>query len=171
MRYIRYYDVRNSLKDYLNENLLLLLKHLATKRKYYSNGNYGYKQTKYDICNYIEKNMPEYKNKISKKQLSRLIRPRKHRFSKYAPIYLTAIIEMLLEDELPEELHRDICIRGAYEDICSEFALNIIIELIYECYDGRYGGRQNDRDILFFLEKLGEFNEQYPDMLGVLFRK
>lgn len=167
MKYIRDNDGFNSLKGYLNENLLLLLKHLATKRKYYSNGNYGYKQTKIDICNYIGTNMPEYKNKISKKQLSRLIRPRKHRFSKYAPIYLTAIVKMILEDDVPEKLHQDICIRHAHEDICSEFALNIIIQIIYKCYEGR----QNDRDILFFLEKLGEFDKQYPDNLGVLFKK
>lgn len=163
MRYIMYYEIPNTLKNYLNENLLLFINKLSEKLGHIDNGNYEYKKTKRAICEHINQQGLNYQ--ISKKQLSRLVRPRKHKFSKYAPVYLIAILEMLLENGIPEGLHQDICTRNAYDDTYANFALNKILELIYQCYEGR----PNDADILFFLERLGELNERYNENLGRTF--
>lgn len=156
MRYIKYYDIDNQVAEYINENLQLFLHALCIQREYLNNNAYEYKKVREEIYRYIRHQYPSFK--ISLKQIRRLIRPRKNRVSKYAPVILKSIMEMLLNDNIPKILHENICIRNAQYELYSNFALNKLLWIVYNA--------PASMEKLFFFEHMGNLNNNYPDGMG-----
>lgn len=158
-RYIKDYDTENLFKNYCNNNFLFLLEVVATCLGYCNETQIEYAKTKKAICNYIIKNFGNYN--VSEKQISKMVRPRKNIVSKYAPLYLIAIYNMLISN-WPQTLHTDICCCKQHDKIYSEFALCDLLALKERCSWNNPG----DDLIEVFDEYLGIVNYNIPGKLG-----
>ena len=107
LKYI-YHDCGNkTFKYFQNDKIDYLMKLIGRKYKLYvevSEGNYIYKMK--EIRKLICQNTKRYTNEknISQRQLSFLVRPRKGRVSRFAPLYIAAIYDLLYKDQ-----YADIC--------------------------------------------------------------
>lgn len=161
-RYIKDYESQNILKEYCNNNFLFLLEAVAVALGHCNGEQMEYDKTKDYICTYIKKKFRMIN--VSKKQISRLIQPRKNRVSKYAPVYLMAMYNILVE-QWPESLHTDICCRKQYDVTYSEFALERFLSMKERCS----WNNPNDVLIAAFDHYLGVLNQHMPNNLGVEF--
>lgn len=161
-RYIKDYESENILRHYCNSNFMFLLEAVAKSLGYYNDTQIEYAKTKKAICDYINKNFQNYN--VSKKQLNKMVRPRKNIVSKYAPLYIIAIYNILISN-WPKTLHTDICCCKQYDKTYSEFALDNLLTLKEKCsWDNL-----DDDLIEVFDEYLGIVNYNIPDKLGVEF--
>lgn len=161
-RYIKDYETANVLKHYCNNNFLFLLNTTADSLGYRNGEQREYDKLKKAICRYINENFGIYN--VSKKQISRLIQPKKNRVSKYAPLYIIAMYNMLLQ-AWPDTMHVDICCRKQYNAIYSEFALDRFISMKERCSWNNPG----DELIEVFDHYLGVVNRHMPGVLGIEF--
>lgn len=161
MRYIRFYHIKNTMNDYENINFRVVLRATAVSLGYLKDNQIEYKKTKEYICNYIKEHYGIHS--VSKKQISRMISPRKHRFSKYGAIYIAAMYNILLEKDDFKQLHTDICCLKQQDKLYTQFSLDRILDII------RMYGDVNDPDVAYFMDKVNAVNRHLPETTGVLF--
>ncbi len=160
MRYIKFYHMRNTLKEYENFNFRILLRATAESLGYLKDNQIQYDKTKEYICKYINEEFHIYD--VSKKQLSRMLHPRKHRFSKYAAVYIAAMYNIMLI-RWPKDLHTDVCCMNQGNKLYCEFALDIMLTMI-----GMFGNNM-DPDVIYFMDRVNDVNNHLGQQIGILF--
>ncbi len=158
-RYIKDFESENVFKNYYNDNFIFLLDVVGENLGYVNEGQIEYAKVKKAICRYINKNFGNYN--VSKKQINKLVKPQKNIVSKYAPLYLIAIYDMLIKN-WPQTLHTDICCRKQYDKTYSEFAIAEFIKFKEQCSWKNPG----DDLIKVFDNYLGIVNSCIPGNLG-----
>ena len=110
IRYIKHNDTK-ALADFENKGMKILLDDIAAKLGYVTdNGEIKYKNLKEYIIGFIDSN---YNNiNVSKRQIAKMLRPRKDVCSKYAPIVAMAIFDIIaiqkskdLLQKIPKEVY------------------------------------------------------------------
>lgn len=127
IRYIKHSET-DAMKEFDNEEMRMLLKFIAIKLGLVtSNGDVKYSFVKKYI---IEFARTRYNNiNISKKQIDKLLNPRKDVCSKFAPVIAMAIFDIianLLPEGLPEEINTKYPVRIDYP----EFIFGDILDII-----------------------------------------
>ncbi len=106
LKYIKHECGNNILKNYTNEQVAHLMELVGREYNLYviQSGQYVYKMKEIRklICKHIKRNLKE--NNVSQRQLSFLVNPKKGHVSRFAPLYIAAIYDLLNEDS-----YADIC--------------------------------------------------------------
>ena len=182
VRYVKHFEGINQFKKYYNYNFEKLLRIIADRYETYifyekeneleSQKIYKYKEV-YDII--LEHISKEFGCKnVSYKQLRKILNPRRRMVSKYAPIILMAIFNLVVEKDV-QASHTDICTyknmghqngTNAAEMHYDEFALNELLDIVYQCI------RDNPNDACadFFMHYLGILRNKLHNTMGEEFQ-
>ena len=182
IRYVKHFEGENQFKNYYNYNFEKLLRIIADRYDLYicyekegepeSRKIYKYKAVYDKIINYMDKEF-DCKN-ISYRQIRKMLNPRRREVSKFAPVILMAMFNVIVQKDL-QATHTDICTykdmgrqdgRCAAEMHYDEFALNELLDIVYNCI--YYN--PNDACSDFFIHYLGILRDRLPDTMGEEFQ-
>lgn len=114
------------IKHFFNVNLKDLLYQIALNEGLVVDNVMCEKKVKKLICDRIRDNPKLYNyTKVSLKEFSTIIKPRKLKFTKNAGIIIAAIFNLLKECDC-KEIHTTICCKGYSEEIYAKFSLSHI---------------------------------------------